>query len=199
MNRRFVIAWVVLFVAWYIGSFVVHGVLLHADYARLARLFRSPEEATAYLPLVGTDSKRRWLRRRLFSPQRQYQRTLAAPVTVLAQIDSLPCTEHQPAIHQGHRKVCLRERRANDVVVVNVRSDGFDGVEPHPVNEIEIERRERWRMRAAVIGPAPVPSARKKITFFAFFPVAEAVTTSLRTLVWTPWPGMAPWIAAEMV
>jgi len=52
MNRRFVIAWVVLFVAWYIGSFVVHGVLLHADYARLARLFRAPEEATAYLPLM---------------------------------------------------------------------------------------------------------------------------------------------------
>ena len=47
MNRRFLIAWVVLFVAWYIGSFIVHGVLLHADYARLARLFRPPEEAKA--------------------------------------------------------------------------------------------------------------------------------------------------------
>ena len=52
MNRRFLIAWVVLFVAWYIGSFIVHGVLLHADYARLARLFRPPEEAKAYLPLM---------------------------------------------------------------------------------------------------------------------------------------------------
>ena len=53
MNRRFVIAWIVLFVAWYIGSFVVHGVLLHADYARLQSLFRSPEEARAYLPLMA--------------------------------------------------------------------------------------------------------------------------------------------------
>jgi len=52
MNRRFLIAWVVLFIAWYIGSFVVHGLLLHEDYERLARLFRSPEEATAFLPLM---------------------------------------------------------------------------------------------------------------------------------------------------
>jgi hypothetical protein len=45
----------------------------------------------------------------------------------------------------------FRERRANDVVVVNVRPDRLDGVEPHPVNEIEIDRRERRRMRADVI------------------------------------------------
>ena len=32
---------------------------------------------------------------------------------VFVQIDFLPRTEHEPAIHQGHRKVCLRERRAN--------------------------------------------------------------------------------------
>ena len=27
MNKRFLLAWLVLFVAWFIGSFVVHGVL----------------------------------------------------------------------------------------------------------------------------------------------------------------------------
>src|SRR6185295_20349185 len=44
------------------------------------------------------------------------------------------------------------ERRANDVVVVNVRTDRLDGVEPYPVNQIEIDRRKRGRMRADVIG-----------------------------------------------
>ena len=46
----------------------------------------------------------------------------------------------------------LRERRPDDVVVVDVRADGLDGVEPHAVNEIEIGGRERRRMRAEVIG-----------------------------------------------
>jgi hypothetical protein len=30
MNKKFVVAWIVLFVAWFLGSFV-HGVLLHSD------------------------------------------------------------------------------------------------------------------------------------------------------------------------
>jgi hypothetical protein len=38
MNKKFFIAWIVLFIAWFVGSFVVHGVLLHDDYARLTRV-----------------------------------------------------------------------------------------------------------------------------------------------------------------
>jgi len=52
MNRRFLIAWLVLFVAWYVGSFIVHGLLLHADYEELAGLFRPPDEAKPYFPLM---------------------------------------------------------------------------------------------------------------------------------------------------
>ena len=45
MSIRFFIAWASTFVAWMAGSFIVHGVLLQEDYARLQNLFRSPEEA----------------------------------------------------------------------------------------------------------------------------------------------------------
>jgi len=52
MNRKFVIAWIVLFVAWFLGSFVVHGVLLNADYLRLGMLFRAPADSQRYFPLM---------------------------------------------------------------------------------------------------------------------------------------------------
>ncbi len=52
MNRRFVVAWSILFVAWMLGSFVVHGVLLRADYAQLPNLFRPETEAQGYFPLM---------------------------------------------------------------------------------------------------------------------------------------------------
>jgi hypothetical protein len=52
MNKRFFIAWLVVFVAWFLGSFVVHGVLLHDDYAKLTNLFRPESEAQQYLPLM---------------------------------------------------------------------------------------------------------------------------------------------------
>jgi hypothetical protein len=48
MDKRFFIAWLVVFLAWFAGSFVVHGVLLHDDYARLANLFRPEAEAQQY-------------------------------------------------------------------------------------------------------------------------------------------------------
>ena len=32
MNKKFLISWAVVFVVWMIGSFVVHGLLLGADY-----------------------------------------------------------------------------------------------------------------------------------------------------------------------
>jgi hypothetical protein len=52
MNKKFLIAWVVLFIAWFVGSFVVHGVLLSADYMQLTSLFRTEADAQKYFPLM---------------------------------------------------------------------------------------------------------------------------------------------------
>src|SRR5258705_2995349 len=52
MNKRFALAWLVLFIAWFLGSFVVHGVLLHGDYAALPNLFRKEAEAQNFFPLM---------------------------------------------------------------------------------------------------------------------------------------------------
>ena len=52
MNRKFVVAWAAVFIAWMIGSFVVHGGLLNADYSKLPNLFRPEAEAQKYLPLM---------------------------------------------------------------------------------------------------------------------------------------------------
>jgi hypothetical protein len=52
MSRNFVLAWVVLFVAWMAGSFLVHGVLLHDDYASLPNLFRTEADSQRYFPLM---------------------------------------------------------------------------------------------------------------------------------------------------
>ena len=52
MNKRFFIAWIVIFVAWMAGSFVVHGALLHDDYTKLSGLFRSEADSKAYFPLM---------------------------------------------------------------------------------------------------------------------------------------------------
>ena len=52
MNKRFFIAWAVLFVAWFVGSFVVHGLLLHSDYAQLTSLFRPENAQQGFFPLM---------------------------------------------------------------------------------------------------------------------------------------------------
>ena len=53
MNKKLIIAWIVIFVAWFLGSFVVHGVLLNPDYTRLAgTLFRTPADSQHYFPLM---------------------------------------------------------------------------------------------------------------------------------------------------
>jgi hypothetical protein len=52
MNKKFLIAWIVLFVAWFIGSFVVHGVLLRSDYMQLTNLFRAEGDQQRYFPLM---------------------------------------------------------------------------------------------------------------------------------------------------
>ena len=52
MNKKFLIAWIVLFVAWFLGSFVVHGVLLRADYLQLTSLFRAESDQQNFFPLM---------------------------------------------------------------------------------------------------------------------------------------------------
>lgn len=50
MNKKFLIAWLAVFVVWMLGSYVVHGVLLHDDYAKLPALFRTEADSQAYFP-----------------------------------------------------------------------------------------------------------------------------------------------------
>jgi hypothetical protein len=52
VNKKFLIAWVVVFIVWMCGSFLVHGVLLHAGYAGLPNLFRPQDEAQQYFPFM---------------------------------------------------------------------------------------------------------------------------------------------------
>jgi hypothetical protein len=52
MDKKFMIAWIVLLIAWFMGSFVVHGVLLHSDYMQLSNLFRSESDQQKYFPLM---------------------------------------------------------------------------------------------------------------------------------------------------
>jgi hypothetical protein len=52
MNKKFVAAWIVLFIAWLLGDFLIHGVLLHADYAQLPNLYRTESDAQGYFPFM---------------------------------------------------------------------------------------------------------------------------------------------------
>lgn len=52
MNKKFALAWLALFVVWMAGSFIVHGVLLHDDYARLPQLFRTETDGQQYFPFM---------------------------------------------------------------------------------------------------------------------------------------------------
>jgi hypothetical protein len=52
MNKKFIIAWIVVFVAWFMGSFVIHGVLLRADYMQLTNLFRNDGDQQRLFPLM---------------------------------------------------------------------------------------------------------------------------------------------------
>jgi hypothetical protein len=52
MGKKFIIAWIVVFIVWFLGSFVVHGLLLHDDYARLTNLFRSEADSQSFFPLM---------------------------------------------------------------------------------------------------------------------------------------------------
>ena len=52
MSKKFLTAWIVLFAAWFLGSFVVHGVLLRSDYMQLTNLFRAEGDQRKYFPLM---------------------------------------------------------------------------------------------------------------------------------------------------
>jgi hypothetical protein len=52
MNKKFIIAWIVVLVAWFLGSFVVHAVLLRADYMQLTTLFRAEGDQQTFFPLM---------------------------------------------------------------------------------------------------------------------------------------------------
>src|SRR5450432_399974 len=48
MNKKFIVAWIVLFVACFLGDFVVHAVLLKADYLQLPNLYRTASDSQGY-------------------------------------------------------------------------------------------------------------------------------------------------------
>jgi len=50
MSKKFLIAWIVIFVAWMVGSFLVHATLLRDDYLQLPNLFRPEADAGQYFP-----------------------------------------------------------------------------------------------------------------------------------------------------
>lgn len=51
MNKKFLVAWLVIFVLWMLGGFVVHGWSLHADYAATG-LFRTDEQSMPFFHLM---------------------------------------------------------------------------------------------------------------------------------------------------
>jgi hypothetical protein len=52
MNKRLLIAWIVLFIVWLTGSFLVHGLLLRPDYMQLTQLFRTESDQQKLFPLM---------------------------------------------------------------------------------------------------------------------------------------------------
>lgn len=52
MNKKFSIAWLVLFIAWTAADFLIHEILLKPDYAQLARLYRPVADSQAYFPWI---------------------------------------------------------------------------------------------------------------------------------------------------
>ena len=52
MNKKFLLAWLVVFIVWMLGSFLVHGWLLRPDYMALGAMFRSDADQQQYIPLM---------------------------------------------------------------------------------------------------------------------------------------------------
>lgn len=51
MNKKFLVAWLVLFVLYFAGGFVVHGLLLHADYEATG-IMRPEADAQKLFPVM---------------------------------------------------------------------------------------------------------------------------------------------------
>ena len=47
MNKKFLISWGAVFVVWFVGSFLVHGLMLGETYAELTNMMRPEAEAEA--------------------------------------------------------------------------------------------------------------------------------------------------------
>jgi len=52
MNKKFAVAWLIVFVAWMCGSFLVHAILLQDSYGSTPALFRTPEDSQRYFPYM---------------------------------------------------------------------------------------------------------------------------------------------------
>ena len=52
MDRRALTGTIAIFVVWTAGSFLVHSVLLHADYAQFPNLYRTEMEIQALMPVL---------------------------------------------------------------------------------------------------------------------------------------------------
>ena len=52
MNKNFLGTWVVVFILWMVGSFIVHATLLHNDYMALSNMFRTEADAQQNFPLM---------------------------------------------------------------------------------------------------------------------------------------------------
>jgi hypothetical protein len=52
MDKRFLAAWVTIFIVWMAGSFVVHGLLLGADYGAFPDLYRGEAGQARLFPLM---------------------------------------------------------------------------------------------------------------------------------------------------
>ena len=52
MDKKFLISWVVVFVVWMIGSFLVHGLMLGEAYVSLGDMMRSETDQQAYFPYM---------------------------------------------------------------------------------------------------------------------------------------------------
>ena len=51
MNKKFLVAWLVLFILYMAGGMIIHGVILHADYEATG-LMRPAAEAQGKIPLM---------------------------------------------------------------------------------------------------------------------------------------------------
>lgn len=52
MNKTFLLAWLLLFVVWMIGSFLVHGLLLGTTYEAMTAIYRPVEDQQRLFPIM---------------------------------------------------------------------------------------------------------------------------------------------------